>query len=93
MKKTNTLSEKIIALRLKAGASQEKFGKMLGISQTCVSKFESNLARPRNTTMKKLVKIGAKYGVEFTIEDMLNSGDFYKTLKKRKEKIKKIIES
>lgn len=53
-------SERLTALRKKAGLSQEKLAEQLQISRQAVSKWESGVTSP---DMRNIVQLSALYGV------------------------------
>jgi len=73
MKKTSKLSDKIIKIRKLANLNQTELANLLGVSQGNVSHFEINNVRPHYDTIKKLMYLGKKYGIEFTLEDIINA--------------------
>ena len=56
----NNISCKIAELRKKKHISQEKLGKMLGISNRAVSKWESGISNP---STENLIKLSQVFGV------------------------------
>ena len=64
------LSEKIRALRRRAGLSQEELAETVGVSRQAVSKWESGASVPE---LDKLVALSAFFGV--TIDELTKDGD------------------
>ena len=86
MKKSNSLSQKIIKIREKAGLNQTEFSKLLDIPQSSISSFENGTSIPHYNTLKKLINISKKYDIKFLLEDMLNAEELVKENKKTRKK-------
>ena len=63
-----TFSDKLIALRKKAGWSQEELAERLNVSRQSVSKWESGRADPSTTNLIALAKL-----LDVPPEDLLRS--------------------
>ncbi|WP_295288632.1 helix-turn-helix transcriptional regulator [Veillonella sp.] len=59
----DTLGDRIKAIRISKGLTQEDFANLLGASKGNVSVWESNKNKPNNTRLKKIADIG---GVSIT---------------------------
>jgi transcriptional regulator with XRE-family HTH domain len=64
-----SFGNRLYELRTKKGFTQEKFGKMLGVGKTAVSKWENGTTQPR---LPMLEKIAACFDI--TIEELLEYG-------------------
>ncbi len=60
----NKFAENIKMLRIDKGISQEELGKIIGVSQQCVSKWEAGKADPTLTSLWKLADL---FGVSIDI--------------------------
>jgi len=69
------LGMKIIRIRMEANISQSELGDIVGSDQTRVSFWENGRSTPANRSMKELIKLGNKYGIEITLEDVINRGN------------------
>lgn len=58
-------------MRLKAGFSQSKLAKLLGVDRTSVSKWDLGLSTPKLKTLLKLTKI-----FKCSFDELLNSFNY-----------------
>lgn len=65
------LGEKIFKLRVAGKIHQSELCKLLDVSQSRLSYWENGVGVPPSEAMRKLIKLGEKYNIVFTIDDVL----------------------
>jgi DNA-binding transcriptional regulator YiaG len=65
------INEKIIKLRMAYNLTQGEFSKLLDTNQTTFSSWEIGRFMPRYRTLMKLMELGKKYDIEFSLDDIL----------------------
>ena len=80
------LADKIIALRKKAGWSQEELAEQLGVTRQSVSKWEGAQSVP---DMDKVVQMSRLFGVttDFLLKDELSEEEYYTRENKAKSPV------
>jgi transcriptional regulator with XRE-family HTH domain len=88
----NTLGNKIARIRILENLTQVDMSKRLKVSQSSLSAWENHGAIPPWSAMKEIIKLGEKYNVKFTIEDVMKESrrrpsDTYKRGARKTQKI------
>jgi len=63
-------SNKVLEIRHKLAMTQEDFASKIGISQTTISRYESQDIQPSFQTCKKIVRLANAKGIKINIEDV-----------------------
>lgn len=72
------IGDKIKYLRTEKRLSQEKLGKLLGVSQQAVGKWEKNDAEPDSSALKKLSEI-FDVSIDYILDNTTVSSNNYNT--------------
>jgi DNA-binding XRE family transcriptional regulator len=67
------LGSKIARIRILADMTQVELAKVLGVTQISLSNWETNRTTPSWEAMEKLIDLGKKHKVLFTIEDIFSN--------------------
>jgi putative transcriptional regulator len=62
-------ADEIRELRERMGISQTEFGKLIGVEQTVVSRWERGANRPLNVYAEKISKLAQKHARQLTMAD------------------------
>jgi transcriptional regulator with XRE-family HTH domain len=66
-----TLGDKIARIRILENLTQVNMSKLLKVTQSSLSSWENNGVIPPWSAMKEIIKLGEKYNIKFTIEDVM----------------------
>lgn len=69
--KTLSVGEKIARIRILEDKTQLEMGDLLNVCQSAYSTWEKRSVIPPVEAMKKIIELGKKYNIEFTVEDIL----------------------
>lgn len=88
----NTLGNKIARIRILENLTQVEMSKRLKVTQSSLSAWENHGSIPPWSAMKEIIKLGDKYNVKFSIEDVMKesrrrSSDTYKRGARKKQEI------